>query len=508
MSMRAILFALMVCVASLFTACRDEFEFEPSEGQSLEFSRDTVYLDTVFTNISSSTYKLKVYNRSSKNLAISSIGLARGQNSKYRLMVDGRTDNNGRYFENVEILAKDSLFIFIETTADVAAANPDDFLYTDQILFGSGSNQQKVELVTLIQDAYFLYPRRNEDGSYEHIMLGEDPIYGFVLDENDPINGNEYEFTREKPYVIYGYAAVPNGKTLTVQAGARVHFHAQSGIIVGDGGRVEVLGQPSTDPVALENEVIFEGDRLEPIYSMVSGQWGAFWFTPGSNGHIQYATIKNGMIGLYIQNNAGQFVIMHTKLYDNSHFGIYAQTANIKGENIVISYAGQAGLACTLGGSYDFTHTTVYTNYPGSNTVSLWLNNYLETADGTLYPYDLTEAKFTNCIFYGSNPVSVSFDKKGDGQFTKTWNRNLVRFQTSSQSLLNHPEYQVLLDDQLTLRNVNPQFWNVNLNQLGIKANSPAAGFGVQTAVLTDILGHPWGSQVDLGAYKAQDPQN
>lgn len=506
--MRSIVFAILICFVSVITSCRDDFDFEPNDGQSLEFSRDTVYLDTVFTNISSSTYQLKVYNRSDKNISVSSIVLGRGQDSKYRMMVDGMTGTNGKFFENVEILAKDSLFIFIETTADVASANPTDFLYTDHIQFGNGTSAQKVELVTLIQDAHFLYPRRFEDGSYEHILLGEDPIYGFVLDENDPINGNEYVFTNEKPYVIYGYAAVAAGKTLEIQAGARVHFHSQSGIIVADGGRVEVLGQPSVDAVALENEVIMQGDRLEPMYENVAGQWGAFWFTPGASGHIQHATIKNGMIGLYIQHNAGEFVIKNSKFLDHSHFGIYGQTATINGENIVINYAGQAGLACTLGGAYDFKHTTVYTNYPGSGTVSLWLNNYLELADGTIHSYDLTQANFTNCIFYGANPVSVSFDKKGDGSFSKSWNKNLVRFQTGSQTLMNHPEYQVLLDTDLTIRNYNPLFWNVDNNQLNIKADSPAAGFGVTTSVAADINGIPWGSSVDLGAYKAQDPQN
>jgi len=33
------------------------------------------------------------------------------------------------------------LYIFIETTANIADANPTDFLYTDQILFDNGSNR-------------------------------------------------------------------------------------------------------------------------------------------------------------------------------------------------------------------------------------------------------------------------------------------------------------------------------------------------------------------------------
>ena len=78
----------------------------------------------------------------------------------------------------------------------------------------------------------------------------------------------EFTFTNEKPYVIYGYAGVNNGQTLTMEAGTRVHFHADSGIIVTNGGTLNINGELSTDPEALENEVILEGDRLEPLFKM------------------------------------------------------------------------------------------------------------------------------------------------------------------------------------------------------------------------------------------------
>ena len=81
------------------------------------------------------------------------------------MTVDGMTENATKSFSNVELLAKDSMFIFIETTANIADANPTDFLYTDQIVFGSLEKVQKVELVTLIQDAYFIFPKfRNWNG--------------------------------------------------------------------------------------------------------------------------------------------------------------------------------------------------------------------------------------------------------------------------------------------------------------------------------------------------------
>ena len=57
--MRKLLFLLFAGIAISLTSCRKDFAFEPSSG-GLEFSKDTVYLDTVFTNIGSSTYKLKI----------------------------------------------------------------------------------------------------------------------------------------------------------------------------------------------------------------------------------------------------------------------------------------------------------------------------------------------------------------------------------------------------------------------------------------------------------------
>ena len=106
--------AILACLV-LWSSCRNDFESVPSTG-NLEFSKDTVYLDTVFTNIGSSTYNLKVYNRSDEDINIPTIQLANGETSNYRLNVDGIP---GKSFEDIQIMAKDSIFIFIETTADI-----------------------------------------------------------------------------------------------------------------------------------------------------------------------------------------------------------------------------------------------------------------------------------------------------------------------------------------------------------------------------------------------------
>ena len=130
---RNLYFLITISTLVFWSSCRKDFEFDLSSG-NLEFSKDTVYLDTVFSNIGSSTYNLKVYNNSDNDIVIPTVRLSQGQNSMYRLNVDGMTGTgaiSGKEFENVEILAKDRMYIFIETTIDIQQlfSSETQFLY-------------------------------------------------------------------------------------------------------------------------------------------------------------------------------------------------------------------------------------------------------------------------------------------------------------------------------------------------------------------------------------------
>jgi hypothetical protein len=519
--MRNILFILLLAIISL-ASCRKDFDTVPSNGR-LKFSKDTVYLDTVFTGIASSTYTLKVYNRSNDDITIPSIALGKGANSKYRLMVDGMTglDGKGQSFTNVELLAKDSLYIFIEETADIIDANPTDYLYTDKILFDSGSNLQDVDLVTLIQDATFLYPSRTPDGDggfiYEELQIGNDPkntIKGFYLDENDPVNGNELHFTNQKPYVIYGYAAVPSGKTLTIDKGARVHFHDQSGIIVANTGSIQVNGEASTDPKKLENEVIFEGDRLEPGFSEIPGQWGTILLTNGStNNAFNHLTIKNASVGLFIQGqDASTVQIKNSQIYNCSNVGLLARTGKINGENLVINKCGLFALGLTLGGSYDFNHCTFANYWSGSRqNPAVVLDNTFNDGQ-TLYVAALEKANFTNSIIYGPNSIEIGLKKNDKAAFNFDISNSLIKFSDFSNQFtspmydfVKNPSSKNNLVTNSTTNN-DPKFKEAYKNNLRILKNSPAIGKGnAAFFVAQDIDGITRTSPPDLGAYQHLD---
>ena len=503
MHMRKIIFLLFVGLIISMSSCREDFVFEPSTGD-LKFSRDTIYLDTVFSNIGSSTYTLKVYNTSDKDIKIPTIKLGKGQNSKYRMTVDGMTGENNRIFRNVELLAKDSMYIFIETTAGISDANPNDFLYTDQIQFDSGDNFQKVELVTLIQDAYFLYPKRFSNGTTETLNIDgiDEPVYGFFLDENDPVNGNEYNWGNDKPYVVYGYAAVPGGKTLTVQPGARVHFHANSGLIIGNGGSFKALG-------TIENKIVFEGDRLEPDFSDVAGQWETIWLTAGSvNNEIKNVIIKNAIVGLNIDSNDGNFMtINNTQIYNSSLIGLYAKTAKIQGENLVINYAGVATLACTLGGSYEFKHCTFNNNWGSSKQVAVLVDNFYKDANDVEVPYVLEQANFRNCIIFGSNQVELLINKSivnpEVNWTTPIFSKCQIKFNNTNNQFTNNPNYSFINDTNEIIKNGVADFQNIIKNKLVIGELSNAKGFGEDVGVPFDILGNARNSVFDLGAYNS-----
>ena len=194
----AILLLGLVLLVSLYSSCRKDFDFRPVQNSELRFSRDTVYLDTVFTNISSATYTLKVYNTSDDPISIPSIYLEKGTTSNFRLNVDGRS---GKSFDAVELLPKDSMYVFVETTTDIkqlTSANT-QFLYEDKIHF---SDIGAVTLMTLVQDAVFLYPEKDDQGIKESIPIGIDDVGNTVGLEGFYLDDDELVFTNEKPYVV------------------------------------------------------------------------------------------------------------------------------------------------------------------------------------------------------------------------------------------------------------------------------------------------------------------
>lgn len=496
--MRNLFTFIIIILLITVSSCRKDFTTIPNFG-NLEFSKDTVFLDTIFSNIGSATYTLKVYNRDSKAITIPSIQLENGVTSNYRLNVDGIP---GKSFTDIDILAKDSIFIFIETTIDAnTITNP---LYTDRILFDNGNNQQDVDLVTLVQDAHFIYPGKDPiTMKIDSLTLDGTPttIKGRFLSDA------ELQFTNQKPYVIYGYAAVPAHKKLQIDAGAKVYFHDNSGLIVDTEATLEVNG-------SLSEKVIFEGDRLENSVSRIPGQWGTIWLRQGSKeNRIEHAQIKNGFIGILVDslgtNNKPTLELKNTEIYNHSNFGILAREAHIEAENVVIGSAGQASFAGTVGGNYNFVHST-FANFWNNGIRQLptvLINNFFTYLDANnqeaVATRDLIQANFTNCIISGNNNIEFVLDRVAGGLFNYSIINCMIQFRDVNNSFSGNAELDFTNGNyQNIILNGIPDFKNTIFEEFIIGQNSDAINKGISSPVIFDLLGKDRSSAPDLGAYQ------
>ena len=418
------LFMTLVVVLTIFliSSCQKEHESD-TNGRLLSFSTDTVAFDTIFTSIGSPTKNLRVYNATNDRVIVSSIRLAGGENSGFRLNINGEATNE---ILNVEIPARDSIFIFVEATLNKLGAHQ-IMVAEDSILFKVNSKEQKVRLLAWGQD--------------------------FKLIRSEMIKTTTW--TKEKPYLIYGYAYVDSCQKLTIDPGCNIYFHKNAGLFIK--GSLVVSGT-TADPV------VFKGDRLETGYANLPDQWNGITLLSGShNNIIDHSIIKNANIGLQVGNiekeGYASVTLSNTRIENMSWSGIWAMKSKILAYNCVIANIGYYNTALLLGGDYQFYHTT-FANYntdnirPFRNNGTLTLSNYLvNSVNGTKYVGDLTQAVFGNCIISGVNPdeLKISMDKQGKSNYL--FDHCLI--QISDTFKLPNPDRFVSLQ-----RNINPKFIN------------------------------------------------
>lgn len=472
-----ILLLFLPSLTSLLFSCREDgFDTDPS--LELGFSVDSLLFDTVFTTVGSATRSFRVYNQHSKRVRISSIGLGKGQDSYFRVNVDGRS---GSRLEDVEIGARDSIFVFVEVTVDPVSQNT-PLVIVDSLVFNLNGNTQDVKLVAWGQDAHFIYPNFT------------DPESGFsyhIIEEST-------RWTADLPYVIYGLAVVAPNKTLTVEAGTQVHLHNNASLVLLGGASLKVYGHR-------EDPVVFQGDRLESFYAEQPGQWGRIWLTATSKDHdINYAIIKNGSVGLHV-DSIGSYTsptlrIRNTIIKNMSLVGLLAQGSNVEAQNTVVANCGEQTLYLALGGKYDFRHCTFanYFNLPNTSlrqTPSVLFNNYYVDIDGVLQQRDFESVYFGNSIVYGSIQEELQFDLAPGSELNFLFDHCLVRTQrdTFNPSYIN------------VIKNQSPQFNDLTVQDYRLRQNSPAINAGkpeIALQIPLDILGRNRTQRPDLGAYQ------
>lgn len=103
--------AAFVAILTFTMASCIEDGFSTSPSDQISFSVDTLDMGEVYTGELAATHRFVVYNRNNKGLNISRISLSGENAGLFRLNVDGFA---GTTFSDVEIRAKDSIFVYVD----------------------------------------------------------------------------------------------------------------------------------------------------------------------------------------------------------------------------------------------------------------------------------------------------------------------------------------------------------------------------------------------------------
>lgn len=390
--MKRFFYILMILAA--VSACSDDDDFSASRNYVLTFPADTVRMDTVFSNVPSSTYSFWVHNRGSKGIRISSVRLEHGNQSGFRVNVDGvYLDNaNGSIAHDFEVRKGDSIRVFVEYTM-CSTGKLDPQPVSDNLCFKLESGvEQKINLAACAWDAIVFYDK---------IIVIEDEMG--LGSPND-----------RRPIVLRNGILVSNESTLIIMEGTRIYFGANAGIDVY--GKLVVEGKPG-------NEVVMRGERLDHMfdylpYDRVSGQWKGLHFAENSTGNIiSYADIhscKDAIVcdSAAIDGDVLRLDINHSTIHNCDGYGVKALNSNIAISNTQISNTMGDCLA-VYGGRCSVTYTTLAQFYPFDARRGAALR-FANTYNG--YDYPLTLLSCTNSIVtgYGADEMMGERDKDNE----------------------------------------------------------------------------------------------
>jgi hypothetical protein len=444
-------FGLLLTFA--LSSCKDDGTFFTSSDATLNFSSDTVFFDTVFTSdiprIPLSVNHQFVVVNPYKDAVKTSFKLYGGDQSVFRINVDGEM---GPEVNDIEILGNDSVFVFVELSVE-PNGDPQSLplIVRDSIQITTNGNQQQVQLIAWGQDGHYFL---------------RDTLCNAVLDD------------KEKPYIVHGYLYVPENCTLTIKEGVKIHFAPRSWLYIE--GTLLIEGTK-------DEKVKFEGDRLQPAFEEVAGQWGGIWLDfLSKNNSIKHAEIKNGTVGIYCDSSDFQFdgptkvEVENTLIRNMSFDGLSGKTVHIKARNSIFTNCGRYTFLGLWGGQYDLKHCN-FTTYnfdfsrrdPTFALNNVQINEFFQIVG--IYPlkYDVQ-----NCIIDGGLQDEASFgifkDVPSPGFFSDTlFNNNLVRTERKFVGLHTN-----------NVLNVNAAFVDILNHDYHLETNSGAIDIGSTSVVI------------------------
>lgn len=438
----------------------------------LAFSSDTVLFDTVFVARGTVTKRLRVYNPNARAVRIDEIRLGRGGHSPFRLTVDGV---ESPLVSGIQLRGRDSLHILVKAYIDPTDTNA-PFLVTDSITFLTNNQPQDVKLVAYGQNAYF---------------------------HNQELIGTSV-WKADKPHIVSNIVRVREGATLTVEAGARIYTLPRSFIQIDGTLRVEGTA---------ENRVLFTGHRLERRYENIPGQWNGIHLRPTSrNNVIQYAEIKNAIVGLWADFSEGRSPVdvrVENTIIRNMHMSaILSWAGNVRATNTLIANCGENAVVGLGGGTYAFIHCTIANYYAEAvrKTPSFAFNSEWERHEAPNV-VGLLSIKVQNSIIWGNQTDGEEILILEEGKQTLrtvqlSFEHNVLRtglYKELFSGTTDQIRQNQLSDDARFPKFKSPQNEDFRLDKASpaVEAALPLPG------ITTDLEGKPRKEpKPDIGAYE------
>jgi len=444
-------FTLLILVVSamLTQSCRKEVFRDKG---ALEFSTDTLSFDTVFTQLASTTRFFKIYNKESKSVKISSIRLLDLQtDAPFRMNVDGIP---GKQFSDVEIPAKDSIYVFVEVTVKNPQNPNNPFVITDIVELVTNGITQNVVLEVWGQDAYY--------------HKGE--IYA---------TGQTVTWTNDKPHIIlasgFPGVGVDEGATLNIQSGCKIFAGNNSGLFV--------YGTLNAQANSWNDSIVFRGLRLESFYRDKPAQWWGIIFGRNTSLiaqlNLQRVVVNESFFGIadeYIFNLAFQQMVFPNTLLKNyssatasklnlnqcivknaQNTALFALNAEVNAVNCLFHTTGSNVAALALGGVYNLNHCTIY-NTGGrylehKQEALLIADKIVAVEDEALYSGVLT-TQITNTVIWGSLDNEFRFTDDADAI---RFDHCLLKFKQDSATKYASKFFQCKFNDQPRFKDVSKE---------------------------------------------------
>lgn len=447
-------------------SCREDITFE-TPNSALRFSQDTLILDTVYHQVRSETYAVKIYNDEDRDISIPKISLEKGAASLYKLNVDGQS---GTTFTHIPLRKKDSLYIFVEIAPQAHAT---EAVEIDKILF-EGAQNQHITLMSVVQDAEF-----------------------FASTKDQPKTLDNTVWRNDKAKIILGNLTLNEGQILTIEAGTKVYFYKNSGLKISKNAILNINGE-------YKKEVILRGERNSTHYDTIPANWNGIALEEGATAHINYAKISGGNTGISL--NHAKADIKNTIIHTFEDYGIFANRGQITAENLVMNHCGQANIGIVNGGDYQLLHSTLF-NFASfsaaKNALGIEASNEWQDPTTGQVSHAPLSLNLKNSILYTTGNNAVSFKGNSTASIQYWIENSLLKYNATDAGF----PWDNNLNITQSMKNEDPLFINHYIKKMNLRLqpNSPARGKGnlnVAQQVPLDLSGDSRLSQPNMGAYQ------